>query len=174
MQYAQTTDTGMLGALPSKFAATRWCIKSLTENRAWQTDQYWITERAKQHRYSFRMLRYWFMERLLVEERIRCGRSLSILEIGVDRGQMKAFIDGSPSSAGLYATWDAADVSPQVEALTTSGYGGCCQVNLDDEASLTEMTATHQKRYDIVIVLHVLEHLHQPERAMYERQTGLC
>jgi SAM-dependent methyltransferase len=153
-------------APPTQFAAKDWCTKSLTDNRAWTADSYWITERAKQNKYSFRMLRYWYVERLLAHERIQANRPLAVLEIGVDRGQMKAFIDGAPDSKDLYSTWDAADVKPQIEALTASGYGGCHAVNLDDEASLTELAATRQGQYDVVIVLHILEHLHAPERAM--------
>jgi SAM-dependent methyltransferase len=153
----------------SRFAALGWSLDSLTENAAWRTDQYWITERAKHHRYAFRMLRYWYIERLLNIERERLGRPLAVLEIGVDRGQMKAFIDGAPRinpNASLYSTWDAADVKPQQEALSQSGYGICHQVNLDDCDSLAQLIGQQHIKYDVIILLHVLEHLTRPERAI--------
>ncbi|MCE2989969.1 MAG: class I SAM-dependent methyltransferase [Nitrosomonadaceae bacterium] len=150
-------------------AAIRWALDSLTNNRVWQQDDYWINERAKHRRYSFRMLRYWYMERLLRETREQLGRPLRVLEIGVDRGQMKAFVDGAPSDANagsLYSSWDAADVKPQTEALTRAGYGNCLALNLDDGDSLAEFVSRTRAQYDVIVLLHVLEHLTQPERAV--------
>jgi SAM-dependent methyltransferase len=158
-----------LSGAPSQFSARHWDTASLTDNRAWHNDAYWINERAKQQRYSFRMLRYWYMAELLLAERKRLGRPLAVLEVGVDRGQMKAFIDGIPSQdpgTPLYASWNAADVKPQQEALIAAGYAGCSTLNLDDASSLAKFSAAHTKKYDVVILLHVLEHLHHPERAV--------
>ena len=152
-----------------RFAALDWSLDSLAQNTAWRTDQYWISERAKHHRYSFRMLRYWYIERLLNIERERLGRPLAVLEIGVDRGQMKTFIDGVPSTSGgepLYSTWDAADIKPQQDTLNKAGYGLCHQVNLDDSDSLAGLTGHLQNQYDVIVLLHVLEHLSKPERAI--------
>ena len=154
---------------PSQFSARHWDTASLTDNRAWHNHYYWINERAKQKRFSFRMLRYWYVAELLHAERRRLGRPLAVLEIGVDRGQMKAFIDGIPrqdAAAPIYESWCAADIKPQQEALIAAGYAGCSTLNLDDNASLTDFSASHTKKYDVVILLHVLEHLHQPERAV--------
>jgi SAM-dependent methyltransferase len=150
-----------------RFIALSWSLDSLVNNSAWRRDNYWIGERAKQHLYSFRMLRYWYMERLLVNERQRLGRALSVLEIGVDRGQMKAFVDGATvQNVRLYSQWDAADICPQPLALTESGYHLCHTINLDDANSLADFIEYQRAKYDVVIVLHVLEHLHMPERAV--------
>ena len=154
----------------ARFAALTWSLDSLADNNAWRTDSYWVSERAKHHRYSFRMLRYWYMERLLASERVRLGRPLAVLEIGVDRGQMKAFVDGASSAQGtadsIYSTWDAADIRPQREALTAAGYGNCHTTNLDDAGSLHALAQAQRGKYDVVIVLHVLEHLTEPARAV--------
>jgi len=158
-------------------SAVHWSTASLTENRVWHEDQYWINERAKHSRYSFRMLRYWYMERLLDAMRTELGRPLRVLEIGVDRGQTKAFIDGAPRGAydgALYACWDAADVRPQVDALQRAGYGECLTLNLDDGDSLTEFVVQTRSRYDVIVLLHVLEHLTQPERAVTFLTGSLC
>ncbi len=115
------------------------------------------------------MLRYWYIERLLNIERERLGRPLTVLEIGVDRGQMKAFVDGAPrvnTNASLYSTWDAADVNPQREALSQSGYDVCHQLDLDDCDSLALLVGEKNFKYDAIILLHVLEHLTKPERAI--------
>ena len=159
-------QTPLTTTLP-RFIALNWSLDSLVNNSAWRADSYWIGERAKHHLYSFRMLRYCYMERLLVNERQRLGRQLSVLEIGVDRGQMKAFVDGATApDARLYAHWDAADISPQQLALDESGYHQCNTVNLDDVGSLADFIENQRAKYDVVIVLHVLEHLHMPERAV--------
>lgn len=155
-------------ALP-RFIALKWSIASLEDNLAWHSDDYWISERAKHHRYSFRMLRYWYVEQLLSIECARLGRPLAVLEIGVDRGQMKSFIDGIPRAPGvasLYSTWEAADVLPQQAALDAAGYGTCNTVNADDSDSLAQFAGKCYGQYDAVIALHVLEHLNKPERAV--------
>jgi len=150
-------------------AASHWSLDSLSQNRAWQAEDYGITAHAKSRQYSFRMLRYWYVERLLDTMRSTFKRPLRVLEIGVDRGQMKAFVDGAgrdPVHDELYSTWDAADVKPQYEVLSRAGYRDCLTVNLDDVESLTAFIAEKQSQYDVVIALHILEHLTQPERAV--------
>lgn len=149
--------------------ATRWTLAPITCNPVWKNEHYKINRDAKSRRYAFRMLRYWFMERLLKQHAEALGRSPSVLEIGVDRGQMKAFVDGAADGAGErppYAQWDAADCAPQHEALERAGYGECAQVNLDEDEGLADLVARHRGRYDVIILLHVLEHLNHPERAM--------
>lgn len=150
----------------SRFSALHWPADSLGANRAWHGASYWINERAKNQRYSFRMLRYWFIDCLLATERQRLGRPLAVLEVGVDRGQMKAFVDGVPGDRALYSSWDAADVNPQIEALSAAGYGACHRLDLDDTDSLARFVGSRRAQYDAVILLHVLEHLTRPERAM--------
>lgn len=154
----------------SRFAAIRWSPHTLADNHVWCAEEFWVSSRAKGRRYAFRMLRYWFMEHLLTTERARLGRPLKVLEIGVDRGQTKAYIDGALRNASgeadaLYTSWDAADVSPQTQALAVAGYANCLWLNLDDADSLAQFIGARHAQYDVVILLHVLEHLRQPERA---------
>lgn len=150
----------------SRFSALRWPVNSLAANRIWHATGYWINERAKHQRYSFRMLRYWFVDCLLATERQRLGRPLHVLEVGVDRGQMKAFVDGVPGERALYSAWDAADVNPQIQSLSAAGYGACHSLDLDDTDSLARFVGDRRGKYDVVILLHVLEHLTKPERAV--------
>lgn len=152
-----------------RMAANAWSLDSLSKNRAWQADDYGITAHAKSRQFSFRMLRYWYVERLLDTMRYNYERPLRVLEIGVDRGQMKAFIDGAgrdPARGELYSAWDAADVKPQSDTLKLAGYADCLNVNLDDLDSLTAFVSEKRNQYDVVIALHILEHLTLPERAV--------
>lgn len=150
----------------TRFSAQQWPVASLANNHVWKSDQYGVTERAKQQRYSFRLLRYWYVERLLAAECERLGRPLNVLEIGVDRGQMKAFVDGAASGQPLYARWGAADVEPQQDALAAAGYAQCLTLDLDDAESLAAFVNQHAREYDAIVLLHVLEHITKPERAV--------
>lgn len=150
----------------TRFAAQQWPAASLADNRVWKSDHYGINEHAKQQRYSFRLMRYWYVERLLAAEYERLGRPLNVLEIGVDRGQMKAFVDGATPGQAPYGQWDAADVQPQHEALAAAGYGQCLTLDLDDAESLATFVNQHARKYDAIVLLHVLEHTTKPERAV--------
>lgn len=147
----------------------RWNTAPLTDNRVWKTDAFGINAGAKTRHRSFRMLRYWFIERLLHQHAQRLGRAADVLEIGVDRGQMKRFVDGAEAcrdGVTPYRTWDAADCHPRRADLADAGYGECLEVNIDRTEDLADLVARHRGRYDVIILLHVLEHLHHPERAV--------
>jgi SAM-dependent methyltransferase len=162
----------LAGSQAATAPAYAWTLSTLSDNPAWKTTTFRMTEHARSRSLPFRLLRYWFMERLLAQHAARLGRPLQILELGVDRGQMKLFVDGAASQAAagefqpLYQRWDAADCAPNHEALTRAGYGPCDTVDLDDEESLANLLTRSRNQYDAVILLHVLEHLKHPERAL--------
>ena len=146
-----------------------WDGETLASNAAARDPEFGITSRASSRRHPFRLLRYWFIERLLREEAVHRGRRLRVLEVGVHRGQMKAFVDGAAVLAGHapYSSWDAVDCALDASRLRSLGYGQLHDANLDDTASLAGLkTALGEGRYDAIIVLHLLEHLHEPERTV--------
>lgn len=146
-----------------------WDDETLARNTAARDPEFGITARASSRRLPFRLLRYWFIERLLREEALHRGRRLRVLEVGVHRGQMKAFVDGAVCVEGHlpYATWDAVDCALDAARLRSLGYGALHDANLDDAANLaTLQAALGEGRYDAVIALHLLEHLHEPERVV--------
>jgi len=110
--------------------------------------------KAKPTRYPVKLLRYWFMYHLIKEHQERLGRPLKICEIGVDRGQMLRFTRDSGFTD--IENWVAVDCNLQTE-LKESGYTRQIEANVDlPDFSLDE-------KYDVIIVLHVLEHLLEPE-----------
>lgn len=117
-------------------------------------------------KYSTRLMRYLIPFAWLRILAARRGRPLRIAEVGVGSGQMKKFVDfawDSVSSGGagaLYDRWDAFDIAPQTEKLLKAGYQGCNSFDADQEFS--ESFAD----YDVVLLLHVLEHLKDPEASM--------
>lgn len=146
-----------------------WDADALAANASARDPDFGITARAASRRVPFRLLRYWFVERLLREEALRHGRPLRVLEAGVHRGQMKAFVDGARPLEGHdpYAAWDAIDCALDAPRLLGLGYGRLHAADLDDGPSLDGLPAALAPQgYDAVIALHVLEHLREPERAL--------
>ena len=146
-----------------------WDDEALASNAATRDPEFGITDRAASRRLPFRLLRYWFIERLLREEAVHRGRRLRVLEVGVHRGQMKAFVDGAVPREGHapYLAWDAVDCALDEPRLRSLGYDQLHPADLDDPASLAALEATlGEGRYDAVIVLHLLEHLREPERVV--------
>jgi hypothetical protein len=119
--------------------------------------QQWIKNafaKPRTTRYPVKMLRYWFMYNLIREEQVRLGRPLRVCEIGVDRGQMLRFM----RDAGFadIDCWIAVDCKLQPE-LAESGYTRQVEANVDAPDFCLD------EQYDVIIVLHLLEHLFEPE-----------
>jgi hypothetical protein len=138
--------------------------QSLKPQHAWSLDAFdrqarvkSIFSRVQGSRYPIKLLRYWFMYNLLQAEAERLGRPLRICEIGVDLGQMRLFAQDAGFSQ--IACWDAVDVKPRPE-LQSIGYDSILKLNAEDPGFRLE------QRYDVVIALHLLEHLYEPEVAL--------
>ncbi len=105
--------------------------------------------------YPVKLLRYWFMFNLLKDEQSRVGRPLRICEIGVDRGQMLQFTQDTGFRE--FSSWVAVDCQIQGGLLKESGYSRQIEADVDSPGFFLE------DRYDVIIVLHILEHLFEPE-----------
>lgn len=154
-----------------------WDDETLASNAAARDPEFGITARAASRRLPFRLLRYWFIDRLLREEALRRGRRLRVLEVGVHRGQMKAFVDGAAAveGHGPYLSWDAVDCALDAVRLRSLGYGKLHDADLEDAADLRNLEeAVGEGTYDAVIVLHLLEHLHEPERVLASLSRSLA
>lgn len=139
-------------------AACHWSLSSLYE-------QSWIKKISglKTH-YPIRFLRYWFMFHLIKEQQQRLGRALRVCEVGVDKGQMRRYVQDAEFTE--IACWEAVDYKLQSE-LKESDYTQQIQANVDSsDFSLTE-------KYDVIIVLHLLEHLFEPEQLAIKLSSAL-
>lgn len=114
-------------------------------------------------RYPFRLLRYWFMHQFMVRHASSAAHPLSVAEVGVDHGQQLSFAAANRESPWWYR-WDAYDVSPRTETLLGTGYSHVIAADLDDPRFGQAHTGRH---YDVVIALHVLEHVRSPEAAVH-------
>lgn len=114
-------------------------------------------------RYPIRYLRYWFIRHALTKLQERLGRPVRVLEVGIGGGKMLAFMGGPSKSPGRYArptgieTWDALSAQADPEVIERYSYSSFRQADLDRPLDLAG------DRYDAIILLHVLEHLENPE-----------
>ncbi len=115
-------------------------------------------------RYPVKLLRYWFMYNLIKEERNRLGRPLRICEIGVDQGQMLRFTNDAGFSD--ISCWAAIDRRLQ-PVLQESSYTRQIEANVDQPDFCLD------EEYDIIIVLHLLEHLFEPEKLVARLSPAL-
>ncbi len=106
-------------------------------------------------RYPFKLLRYWFIYHMIREEAKVLGYPPSIAEIGIDRGQMLHFTrDAGFADIG---SWVGIDCEIKHEA-EEAGYTRLIKADVESANFCLG------KKYDIVILLHVLEHLWDPEK----------
>jgi len=142
---------------------TRWDISFLERSEVVRSATFGIPREAKSVRYPIRLLRYWFGYHLLREECERKGAPIDVCEIGVDTGQMLQFAESARTltrSPVSWKRWTAVDAVLKKEQLRSAGYQDLVQANLESGELVLE------QQYDVAILLHVLEHLFDPEAAM--------
>ena len=140
-------------------AATCWSLSPI-DTQNWVKN---ISDATSTVRYPIKLLRYWFMYHLIREQQIKLGRPLRVCEIGVDRGQMRRYVQDAGFTE--LTCWEAVDYKLQPE-LNESGYTKQIQANVD----LPEFALAEQ--YDVIIVLHLLEHLFEPEKLAEKLATS--
>lgn len=143
-----------------------WNVDFIAQSDQLRAPEFGIPERTKRVSYPFRIMRYWFTHNLLMREHRDAGRPLDICEIGVDRGQMFYFTQAACASMAKkpWARWTAVDCKLREDVLRQHGYTDLVSANISEESPAVEGD------YDLMILLHVLEHLSNPEEAL-ERLT---
>lgn len=137
----------------------RWDLAFLANNQTVRSKRFGIPPEAKSVRYPIRLLRYWFGYHLLREEFERTSRPLEVAEIGVHTGQMLEFLRSAPDCVDL-AKWTAVDAVMLTDKLRKAGYDDFFEANLEDPDF--DLPAD----YDAAVLLHILEHLFEPEVAL--------
>ena len=136
-----------------------WDLEFLKNNPTLQDRNYGIPAEVKHIDYPIRLVRYWFMYHFLRMDAARKG-ALEVCEIGVDVGQMLGFMKAAAQQGGEkvpLASWDAVDALIRRDILERAGYNHFLEADLES----SEFALTRQ--YDVMILLHVLEHLYKPE-----------
>ncbi len=140
----------------------KWRFDFLKNNPVLQSKHYGIPPEVKVINYPIRLIRYWFMYHFLLNHSKKLtDKKLEVCEIGVDIGQMLGFVKAARENGAdaiPLVNWDAVDAFIHKDILLDVGYNGLYEVDLESvEFSLGE------KKYDAIILLHVLEHLFKPE-----------
>lgn len=124
------------------------------------------SQQSKRGGYPIRALRYWFMSHLIHKEFFSKGRPMDICEVGVGTGSMLTYIktgegqNKDRSLPKLASRWDAVSLNMDLPRLSALGYSHCLEKDIEEPDLLLG------RQYDILILLHVLEHLENPEAAL--------
>jgi len=121
-----------------------------------------IGEHNARRRFPARLNRYLISSSYLFEEAQRRGRPLRVCEIGIDRGLMPRFVAEAAQHFGLEKTsvvreWIGVDID-----VTRLTHWDC----YDQLLSLDVQREAAPAGCDVYILLHVLEHLHDPLSTM--------
>lgn len=136
-----------------------WDIEFLADNPVVRTKRFGIPKEAKGVKYPIRLLRYWFGYHLLRVAAQEAGRPLDVAEIGVHTGQFLEFVRSAPVQPAT-GRWTAVDAVMLTEKLRKAGYDDFFEANLEDASF------DLPQDYDAAVLLHVLEHLFEPEAVL--------
>ena len=146
--------------ITDRFKSISWDVAFLADPSL-RLPQFGIPDEAKKTKHPIRLLRYWFMHHFIHNEFLLKRRTVSVCEIGVDSGQMLQFMQAAVrgrKTVPEWSNWVAVDVELKKQALTACGYKELIQGDLESP------DFTLPQQYDVVILLHVLEHLREPEK----------
>ncbi|MBM3301508.1 MAG: class I SAM-dependent methyltransferase, partial [Deltaproteobacteria bacterium] len=140
--------------LGSALRPLRWPIE-LYENGIKRVNDLGLSDPIS--RYSLRMARYWFAASCIDAEVHRRNRIVSVVDLGCERGITKAFFGSRPN-----VHWIGLDWNPRYAFLAKAAYQEIRQSDFDEKLPLEDASA------DIVVCLHVLEHVPRPEFTISE------
>lgn len=124
------------------------------------------TGNADSSRFPLRTLRYWFVYQLILRESEARQRLLDVFEVGVGTGEMLAFLKAAEtgrrglSQDAIVGRCDGLGLGIDPARMAARDYSRCCEQNLEGPAFALPQS------YDVIIFLHVLEHLRNPEQGL--------
>jgi SAM-dependent methyltransferase len=140
-----------------RFQSLYWPLNILETYGELTKDGSPLKHRTISTRYPLWALRYWWAACAILEEYNRCERSLVVVDLGCERGIVKRFV---PIQDGI--RWIGLDRNVSNPLLIKASYQETYAHDLDKWLCLVDDTA------DIVVCLHVFEHLPRPEFTMSE------
>jgi SAM-dependent methyltransferase len=145
----------------SAYRPLDWDFRFLAENAAVRSKRFNMTAEAKSVRYPIRLLRYWFAYHLLCIESARRAAPIDLVEIGVQKAQFLQFVRSAPVQPNV-GRWTVLDAVIHPEKFRKVG------IKKEDvlEANLESPDFDLPRNYDAAVLLHVLEHLFEPDTAL--------
>ncbi len=124
-----------------------------------------LTRRQRLRRYPSRLLRYFIPFHWLGREAARRGRPLRVCEIGIAHGLMLRYVTSGLEQIGVDPSsvidrWVGVDMKLLHDHLRLLPYDEVIEANFEHEPEKIPDDA------DVYVLLHVLEHLYEPERAI--------
>lgn len=118
------------------------------------------------------------MYHLIRKEYFSLRHPLHICEVGVGSGAMLSFVRAGDALSehgalpGYINGWDSVSRNIDESRLAALGYSHCLKKNIEESDVMLP------RQYDIMILLHILEHLYEPERVFakllpFLREGGL-
>lgn len=142
--------------MPDRFALLHYGLDRFCDLNEARFDGFPLRDRVRATRYPIRALRYWWPTCAIAAEAATLDREPVVVDAGCNRGQLARFAKG----AGVRARWTGLDVLRRPEAESHYDDIVCCDI--DEEVPLPTGMA------DVVVCLHVLEHLPDPARTVSE------
>jgi hypothetical protein len=127
--------------------------------------QFALTDQQRSRRYPSRLLRYHVPFHWIAREAVRRGRPLRVCEIGIGSGLMHRFLVYGLEIRGVEYSdvvehWVGVDVKLLRDALAELPYDRLIEADLEKDLDKIPTAC------DVCILLHVIEHLYQPEAAI--------
>jgi SAM-dependent methyltransferase len=154
-------DGAFLGRLGKSFQYFQWPLSIFEESVELRKDSFPLDQKTKQTQYPIRVLRYWWVICAINEEIEKLKTSYIIADIGCDRAILKRLLP--PLDDGHILGMDLRrSLEINREDLKLARYDDVLACNLNEAIPLSDSSV------DILINLHVLEHLNKPEATIKE------
>lgn len=140
-----------------RFAFLFWPLELLKERIIATQKEGLFSRRASKRFYPIRAIRYWWAHCALLEELSRKNKELIIADVGCKNATIKRYMGNIPNTK-----WIGLDWKINAELLQQHGYDDFYDCNFAQPLPLPDESV------DLIIFLHVIEHLTRPDFTMSE------
>jgi SAM-dependent methyltransferase len=131
----------------------RYSLDYFERNRPlFESDEFPARPHLRKDKYPLRFLRYWQAHNAIVDYQKQVGRKIDLVDLGCERGLLKLLAGNE-----IDAHWTGLDWNLSRPSLQRAEYDHLIAADFDKPLDLPDSSA------DVVVSLHVFEHLPRPE-----------